>query len=31
MDVHEDTSNSVVTATFELLGLTMENANINVH
>ena len=31
MDVHEDSQNNVVTATFELPGLTKENVNIDVH
>lgn len=31
MDVHEDNEKNVVTATFELPGLTKENVNIDVH
>lgn len=31
MDVHEDANANLVTATFELPGLTKENVNIDVH
>ena len=31
MDVHEDAKANLVTATFELPGLTKENVNIDVH
>ena len=31
MDVHEDKEKNLVTATFELPGLTKENVNIDVH
>ncbi|KIP02633.1 hypothetical protein PHLGIDRAFT_111869 [Phlebiopsis gigantea 11061_1 CR5-6] len=31
MDVHEDKDKNLVTATFELPGLTKENVNIDVH
>ncbi len=30
MDLHEDQENNLVTATFELLGLTKENIQINI-
>ena len=31
MDVHEDNEKNIVTAMFELPGLTKENVNIDVH
>ena len=31
MDVHEDAQNNLITASFELPGLTKENVNIDVH
>ena len=31
MDVHEDNEKNIVTATFELPGLTKENVNLDVH
>ena len=31
MDVHEDTQNNVVTASFELPGLSKEHVSIDVH
>ena len=31
MDVHEDAKSNLVTATFELPGLSKENVNIDVH